>query len=204
MAAAVASSASLRVLAADHGFDEAVVARTRAVDHVHALAGAIGEDPELVAGFVHLRDRFLDGHGANLDLALAEGARQAFDEGVPLVLELEVEASVERRFLPDATVVSLTRQWQLAYDAISQRYVVTDMANGEQDTHATQADALAALAHLPAIRVADEATLPPDARFGMRVRAAVEIGELPSAIKMLLFWKSWSRSTDWYAWNVRP
>ena len=90
------------------------------------------------------------------------------------------------------------------YDAISQRYVVTDMANGEQDTHATQADALAALAHLPAIRVADEATLPPDARFGMRVRAAVEIGELPSAIKMLLFWKSWSRSTDWYAWNVRP
>lgn len=139
-----------------------------------------------------------------LDLALADAARQAFDEGVPLVLELEAEASVERRFLPDETVVSVARQWQLAYDAISQRYVVTDMASGEQATHATQADALAALAHLPAIRVADEATLPPDARFGMRVRAAVEIGELPSAIKMLLFWKSWSRSTDWYAWNVRP
>jgi hypothetical protein len=38
----------------------------------------------------------------------------------------------------------------------------------------------------------------------MRVRASVEIGELPAAIKMLLFWRSWSRSTDWYAWNVRP
>lgn len=139
-----------------------------------------------------------------LDLALAKAARQAFDEGVPLVLELEAEASVERRFLPDETVVSLTRQWQLAYDAISQRYVVTDAASGEQATHGTQADALAALAHLPAIRVADEATLPPDARFGMRVRASVEIGELPAAIKMLLFWRSWSRSTDWYAWNVRP
>lgn len=139
-----------------------------------------------------------------LDLALADAARQAFDEGVPLVLELEAEASVERRFLPDETVVSLTRQWQLAYDAISQRYVVTDTASGEQATHGSQGDALAALAHLPAIRIADEATLPPDARFGMRVRASVEIGELPAAIKLLLFWRSWSRSTDWYAWNVRP
>lgn len=139
-----------------------------------------------------------------LDLALAEAAREAFDEGVPLVLELEAEASVERRFLPDETVVSLARQWQLAFDAISQRYVVTDMASGEQATHATQADALAALAHLPAIPVADEATLPPDSRFAMRVRASVEIGELPVAIKMLLFWKSWTRTTDWYAWSVRP
>lgn len=139
-----------------------------------------------------------------LDLALADAARQAFDEGVPLVLELEAEASVERRFLPDESVVSLTRQWQLAYDAISQRYVVTDTASGEQATHATEADALAALTHLPAIRLADEATLPPDTRFGMRVRASVEIGELPVAIKMLLFWRSWSRSTDWYAWSVRP
>ncbi|HEU0225167.1 MAG TPA: DUF4390 domain-containing protein [Steroidobacteraceae bacterium] len=139
-----------------------------------------------------------------LDLALAEAARQAFDEGVPLMLELEAEASVERRFLPSATVAEIERRWQLAYDAISQRYVVTDLADGEQETYGTQADALAALAHLPAIRIADEATLPPDARFGMRVRATVEIGELPAAIKMLLFWKSWSRSTDWYAWNVRP
>ncbi|MBX3704676.1 MAG: DUF4390 domain-containing protein, partial [Steroidobacteraceae bacterium] len=139
-----------------------------------------------------------------LDLALADAARQAFEEGVPLTLKLEADASVERRFLPSATVASLTRQWQLAYDAIAQRYVVTDMSDGEQETYATQADALASLARLSGIGVADEATLPPDSRFGMRVRATVEIGELPAAIKFLLFWRSWSRSTDWYAWSVRP
>lgn len=139
-----------------------------------------------------------------LDLALADAARQAFEEGVPLVLELEVEATVERRFLPDATVVSFTRQWQLAYDAIAERYVVTDVAGGEQSAYATPADAFAALAHLPAIAVADDAMIPSGSRFDMRVRAAVEIGELPAAIKVLLFWRSWSRSTDWYAWSVRP
>ncbi len=139
-----------------------------------------------------------------LDLALADAAKQAFEEGVPLMLELEIEASVDRRFLPDDTVVSLTRRWQLAYDAISQRYVVINTKTGEHMSHASQEDALEALARISGIDIADSATLPPDSRFDMRVRASVDIGDLPEAVKMLLFWRTWSRSTDWYAWKVRP
>ncbi|MEX0733985.1 MAG: DUF4390 domain-containing protein [Steroidobacteraceae bacterium] len=139
-----------------------------------------------------------------LDLALADAARQAFEEGVPLVLELEVEGSVERRLLPDETVVSLTRRWQIAHDAISQRFVVTDRASGDHVSHASQEEALEALTRLSGIEIADTERLPPRGRFDMRVRAAVEIGDLPAAVKMLLFWRSWSRSTEWYAWKVRP
>lgn len=171
-----------------------------------AFATARAQDDgrfEIRNAFVELKDGawLLD---ARLDLAFADAAQQAFDEGVPLVLELEVEASIERRFLPDETVVSLTRQWQLAFDAIAERYVVTDAANDARASHATQPEALEALARISALNIADSTTLPPDSRFDMRVRASVEIGDLPAAIKMLLFWKSWSRSTDWYAWSVRP
>jgi len=139
-----------------------------------------------------------------LDLGLSEAARQAFDEGVPLTLRLEVEATTARRFLPDEVVVSLTREWQLAYDAIADRFIVSDPATGERESHASRADALAALARISISPLADTSRLPPGGRFEMRVRASVEIGELPAAIKMLLFWKSWSRDTDWYVWNVRP
>ena len=139
-----------------------------------------------------------------LDLGLSEAARQAFDEGVPLTMMLEVEATTARRFLPDETVVSLTRQWQLAYDAIADRYVVSDPESGEHASHASQSEALDALARISALQFADTTQLPLDGRFEMRVRASVEIGELPAAIKLLLFWKSWSRSTDWYVWSVRP
>ena len=139
-----------------------------------------------------------------LDLGLSEAARQAFDEGVPLTLLLEVEATTARRFLPDDTVVSLSREWQLAYDAIADRFLVTDPASGEQVSHATRTEALEALAHISKLQFADTKQLPTDGRFEMRVRASVEIGDLPAAIKMLLFWKSWSRSTDWYVWSVRP
>jgi len=139
-----------------------------------------------------------------LDLGLSEAARQAFDEGVPLTLMLEVEATTARRFLPDETVVSLTKEWQLAYDAIADRYVVTDPVTGEHVSHATRAEALDALAHISKLQFADTTQLPTGGRFEMRVRASVEIGDLPTAIKVLLFWKSWSRSTDWYVWSVRP
>ena len=158
---------------------------------------------EVRNAFVELKDDawLLD---ARLDLALGKSAQQALDEGVPLVLEFEVEASLERRFIPDETVVSLTRRWQLAHDAISERYVVTDLSSEEQVSHASQAEALEALSRVGGIVVAATTRLPPDGRFDMRVRATVEIGELPAAIKMLVFWKNWSRSTDWYAWSVRP
>lgn len=172
-----------------------------------AAAGLARADDE---GRFEIRNAYVEVVGANwqldvrLDLALADAARQAFEEGVPLVLKLEFEASVERRFLPADDIVQKERVWQLAYDAISQRYVVTDTASGEHVSHATQAEALEALGRISGIVVADTAQLPEGQRFDMRVRATVEIGDLPAAIRMLLFWKGWSRTTEWYAWKVRP
>ncbi len=139
-----------------------------------------------------------------LDVALAEAARQAFEEGVPLVLRLDIEASVERRLLPSDEVVSKSRYWQLAYDAIAERYVVTEVRSGTHVSHATQEEAFEALGRIGGIVIANTATLPEGRRFDMRVRATVEIGELPAAVRMLLFWRSWSRTTEWYAWQVRP
>jgi hypothetical protein len=139
-----------------------------------------------------------------LDLALAEAARQAFEQGVPLVLRLEVEASVERRLLPAEEVVSMGRRWQLAYDVIAERYVVTDVKSGTHVSHASPEEAFEALGRISGIVIADTATLPEGQRFDLRVRATVEIGELPAAVRVLLFWRSWSRTTEWYAWQVRP
>lgn len=170
-----------------------------------ALQAAAAEDGrfEIRNAYVELVADVWQLH-VRLDLSLSAAAQQAFDEGVPLTLTLEAEASTARRFLPDETVISLSRRWQLAHDAIAERYVVTDPASGERASHASRDEALAALARISELPFADTAKLSPDGRFEMRVRASVEIGEMPVAIKILLFWKSWTRSTDWYIWSVRP
>lgn len=139
-----------------------------------------------------------------LDLNLSKTARRALEAGVPLNVRLEAEATTERRFLPDETVVALARQWQFAHDAIADRYVVSDATTGETVSHATPDEAFATLARISALPLAEASQLPPEERFEMHVRASIEIGDLPAAIKLLLFWKSWSRSTEWYVWSVRP
>lgn len=158
---------------------------------------------EIRNAFVELVDGDWQLH-VRLDLALSDAALKAFDEGVPLELALEAVATIPRPFLPNEVAVARERRWQLAHDAIADRFVVTDADSGEQVSHATQEEALASLARIAGMRFAGVDQLAADRRFNMRVRATVEIGDLPAAVKFLLFWKSWSRSTDWYAWKVRP
>lgn len=141
---------------------------------------------------------------AIIDLGLMAAAREALDEGIPLTLVLDVEITVERRFLPDASIAELTQRWELAYDALSQRYVVTNLNSRAQSTHATLEESLDELSRVHALPLVDAALLREGKRHEISVRASLEIGGLPDAIKMLLFWRDWSQSTDWYTWSVRP
>ncbi len=141
---------------------------------------------------------------ARLDVGLSAAAGQALDEGVPLTLRLEAEAHTERRFLPDEKVASLSQQWLLEYEPIADRYVITQRDSGHQTTHGSRTEALAALGRIDALPLADASLLRPGRRFEVSVRASVEIGGMPDAVKLLLFWREWSRTTEWYVWSVRP
>ena len=142
--------------------------------------------------------------GVSLDLGLTEGASLALDEGIPLTVRLEAEALSRRRLLPNEKVATAGWQWQIEYDALASRYVITDPGNVNRDSYASRDEALAALARPSGLLLADAGQLPPDERFDVRVRAVIEVGELPAAVRMLLFWRSFSEATEWYTWTVRP
>lgn len=141
---------------------------------------------------------------AILEMGLTDEAREALGEGIPLTLVLEVEITVERRFLPDADVAELTQRWRLAYDALSERYVVTNLNSRAQATYLTLEEALDGLAHVRGLPLVDAALLREGRRHDISVRAAVEIGGLPDAVKFLIFWRDWTRTSEWYTWSVRP
>jgi hypothetical protein len=141
---------------------------------------------------------------ANLDIGLSEAALEALAEGIPLTLVLEIEVSRERRFLPDAGVAALEQRWRLAFDALSERYVVTNRNSGAQTTFATLEEALAALAVIRNLPMIDADLLEDGRRHEVSLRATLEIGGLPDAVKVLIFWRDWSRSTEWYTWSIRP
>jgi len=141
---------------------------------------------------------------ATVELSLAKSARDALAEGIPLTLVLDILLSGERRFLPDEDVAELQQRWELAHDALSDRYVVTNLNSGDQATYATQEEALESLSFVRHLPVIDTDLLESGRRHEVSIRASVEIGGLPDAVKLLIFWRDWSRSTDWYTWSIRP
>jgi hypothetical protein len=139
-----------------------------------------------------------------LETGLSKPALEALAEGIPLTMLLDVQISSERRFLPDSTIAELQQRWELAFDALSQRYVVTNLNSGAQATYATQDEALAALSRIRNLPLIDENLLEAGRRYEISLRATIDIGGLPEAVKLLIFWRDWSRSTDWYTWSIRP
>jgi hypothetical protein len=141
--------------------------------------------------------------GARLELALFEEAEAALRDGVPLTVTLDVEVTTERRFLPDETVATLLQRWQLEYHALSERYLITNLNSGEQQAYATLPAALEALSQVRGLPVLDESLIQKGKRYDFGVRASVEVGGMPDTVKVLMFWREWKRSTEWYRWSVR-
>ena len=142
---------------------------------------------------------------ATLDLALSKNAAQAIHEGVPVVFELDLSVVRKRRYLPDVEVASLAQRWQIHYHALSERYIVYNLNSGQQTSYSSVAAALGALSEVRGLPVIDEALIERGQRYeaSLRATAAVE-GGLPAALKFIIFWIDWKRSTDWYTWTVRP
>ncbi len=139
-----------------------------------------------------------------VETGLSKPALGALAEGIPLTMILDIEISGERRFLPDATVAELQQRWELAYDALSGRYVVININSGAQTTFATLDEAIETLSRVRNLPLIDADLLEEGRRYEVSLRASFDIGGLPGAIKVLVFWRDWSQSTDWYTWSIRP
>jgi hypothetical protein len=142
---------------------------------------------------------------ATLGLALGRSAHQAIREGVPVALELDIRVDRKRRYLPDEQVALLAQRWQIHYHALSERFLVNNLNSGQQTSYSNLASALAALSDVRGLPVIDEALIEPGQRYEASLKAITTIeGGLPNALKYMMFWIDWKRSTDWYTWTLRP
>ena len=142
---------------------------------------------------------------ATLDLALSRNAHQAIREGVPVVLQLDVDVLRKRRYYIDEKVASLVQRWQLRYHALSERYIVNNLNSGQQVSFTSLAAALNGLSEVRGLPVIDEALIEKDNHYeaSLRVQTTIE-GGLPGALKAMMFWMDWKRTTDWYTWTLPP
>jgi hypothetical protein len=126
----------------------------------------------------------------------------ALRDGTTLTFDLDTRVERDRHLWFNAAVVELTLRRELTYHAVSDRYVVRDPKNGDQSTFATLDDALQYLGKVDAWPIVVEPQLT-GGNYTISVRAGVRRGNLPSAMRAILFWTDdWARVSEWYTWTL--
>jgi hypothetical protein len=139
---------------------------------------------------------------ATLNFDLPEGAREVIREGVPLTLHLEIVVKRQRNYWLDEGVATLDQYYELAYRALSERYLVRNLNSGEQASYATLDAALDAMRVISRLPILDQALVSPNMRHEISVRGNLDVRTMPDALRFVLFWSDdWRQRSEWYTWS---
>ena len=138
---------------------------------------------------------------ARLQLVLSSEALAALENGVTLIIELQLQVIRSRRFFVDDVEAELEVRYELEYSPVSQRYIVRNLNVGDQDSFATLYSALNSLGRVQGLPVIDDALLSPDAEYSVRLRAMLNTARYPAALRVLFFWRGqWQLQSEWFEW----
>ena len=139
---------------------------------------------------------------ATLNFDLPEGARDAIREGVPLTMHLEIVVKRQRSYWLDEGVATLDQYYELAYRALSERYLVRNLNSGEQASYATLDNALDAMRVISGLPILDQALVQSSRRHEISVRGNLDVRTMPDTLRFVLFWSDdWRQRSEWYTWS---
>lgn len=140
---------------------------------------------------------------AGIDLDLSLEAADMLRAPVPLTIRIEVEFLNRLRLWWDIVEFQEVVRYQLSYLRVRNRYQVRNL-----DTEATMIfvelrQALDFIGRIEGLAVVDDDELDEDRRYEVRVRAALDKGDLPGPLRLMAFWrKDWSIASDWLTWRL--
>ena len=138
---------------------------------------------------------------SRLQLVLSDEALDALNSGVALRITLNLEVIRVRRFFPDSVDAELVVNYELEYRPLSQRYIVSNLNSGDQDSFATLYSALNNLGRIQGLPVIDDSILEADKTYRIRLRARLSTEQYPVPLRILFFWRDqWHLESDWFEW----
>lgn len=141
---------------------------------------------------------------AIIDLQLSSEARQALESGVPLIVHIEADLIHIRRFWIDDEDADVDQRFELAYHALTERYIVRNLNSSDQASFASVDAALNYLGRIERWPFIDAAVLDPNRLYDVRIRAQLDMDEFSGPLRLLTFWRrDFSLGSEWYRWPLR-
>lgn len=140
---------------------------------------------------------------AQLDIHLSSGAQDALENGVPLVVEFQIQVLEKHVWLWDAVVAEIRQARQISHHALSRSYVVRDIKTGRQQSFHSLEDALLMAGFLQELPVLDHQSLGANKNYAVRLRGTLDIESLPTPVRLLAYVSSaWDMDSEWHTWRL--
>lgn len=141
---------------------------------------------------------------ADIEYSFSDAALEGLQNGVPLVVVVEIEINRQRDYWWNESVASLRQRYQLAYEALTDRYVLTNLNSGADGYYPTRAAAISALGDVDDVPLLDAGLLDERELYNVALRASLDLDALPVPMRVMGYFSSdWRLSSEWRTWPLR-
>lgn len=134
---------------------------------------------------------------------LSDKAREALNNGISLYWDIRLKLERQRSWLWNKALVKHHFRYRIQYQALINRYKVTNITTGDNESYATLAAALAGMSSIRQVDLLARETLNPEASYQVAVKVFFDREALPLPLRPLAYINSqWNLSSAWYLWPV--
>lgn len=142
---------------------------------------------------------------ANIEYNLSDVAIEALQNGVPLLVLIDIEVEQERSWWLNKTIAELQQGYLLLYHALTEKYMVNNLNSGAQENYDSLASAINSLGRLEALPILDANLVSANKRYIVRLHTFLDLEALPAPMRPLAYISSqWRLKSDWYEWPLQP
>ena len=142
---------------------------------------------------------------AQVDYQFSAVVLKALENGVPLVIELEIEVVRRRTWLWNEQETQLAQRYQLSYHALTEQYLVKNLNSAVQQNLPSTEAAINALGQVTNLPLLDKRLLVPGENYTVRLRARLDLDALPTPLRLPAYLSpQWRLTSEWYTWPLQP
>ena len=142
---------------------------------------------------------------AHIDYRFSDAALEALGNGVPLIIEVQIEIEKDDAWPWERSVLDTRRRYRFRHHALAGTYQVEDLESASLLNFATREAAIRTLGTIRGLPLIEHAALQTGEHYTARIRAFLDIEALPLPLRPLAYLSpSWRLASDWLSWSLRP
>jgi hypothetical protein len=142
---------------------------------------------------------------ARIDYRFSDPTLEALQNGVPLIVLVDIEVEQVRKWWFNKTIAELQQGYLLLYHALTEKYIINNLNSGVQENYDSLGSALAALGRINDLPLLDANLVKMNEQYQINLQTYLDLEALPAPMRPIAYISSqWRLESDWYQWPLKP